>query len=168
MMNETVTAALNEQINAELYSAYLYFSMSSHASFIGLKGAANWFLVQAQEELSHVQKFHSFLNSRSERVVLTAIAQPPIEFESLTDMFELTLQHEQKVTALIDDLVSLAQDVKDHASEIFLQWFVTEQIEEEENVNEVLSKLKLTGNAPGGLFMVDKELGARVFTPPVI
>ena len=167
MISKEMTNALNKQINAELSSAYLYMSMSAYAAHAGLKGAANWFAVQTQEEMAHAQRFYDYVNSQGEHVVLGAIPQPQTEFASLTDMFERTLAHEKKVTALINDRVNLAAAEKDHATSIMLQWFVTEQVEEEESASDILATLKLTGQSGGGLFMLDKELGARVFTPPV-
>jgi len=166
MISETMAEALNKQVNAEWYSAYLYQSMSAYATAEGLNGAANWLSCQAKEEMMHGMKIYDYLNSVGARVVLTAIDQPPTDFESVRDIFEQTLAHEQKVTALINGLANLARDERDHATEIFLQWFVTEQIEEEENANDILSNLKLAGNEGGGLFMIDKELATRVFTPP--
>lgn len=166
MISEKMTSAINEQINAEIFSAYLYLSMSSYASFTGLKGAANWFYVQAKEEMTHAERLYNYVNSQGKRVVLTAIDAPQVEFASILDAFEVTLEHEKKVTALINNLVNLASDEKDHATEIYLQWFVTEQVEEEESAQEIIDRLKLAGETGAGLFMVDKELEARVFTPP--
>ncbi len=166
MITDKMAAALNKQINAEWYSAYLYQSMSAYATAQGLSGAANWLSCQAKEEMTHGMKIYDYLNSVGARVVLTAIDQPPTDFESVRDVFEQTLAHEKKVTALINGLANLARDERDHATEIFLQWFVTEQVEEEENANDILSHLKLAGSEGGGLFMIDKELGTRVFTPP--
>ena len=166
MLSERITEALNKQINNEIYSAYLYLSMSAHSTFIGLKGFANWFMVQYQEEMVHAMKIYDYINAQGGQVKLMAVAQPPTEFGSPLEMFEKTLEHEKFVTKCINDLVDLAIEEKDHASNIFLQWFVTEQIEEEANDNEIISKLKLVGKEVNGLFMIDKELAARVFTPP--
>ncbi len=166
MLSERITEALNKQINNEIYSAYLYLSMSAHSTFIGLKGFANWFMVQYQEEMVHAMKIYDYINAQGGQVKLMAVAQPPTEFGSPLEMFEKTLEHEKFVTKCINDLVDLASKEKDHASNIFLQWFVTEQIEEEANDNEIISKLKLVGKEVNGLFMIDKELAARVFTPP--
>ena len=158
--------ALNEQVNNELYSAYLYLSMSAHSTFVGLKGFANWFMVQYQEEMVHVMKIYDYINDQGGQVKLMAVAEPPAEFGSPLDMFEKTLKHERFITKCINDLVDLAAKEKDHATNIFLQWFVTEQIEEEANDNDIISKLKLVGKEGNGLFMIDKELATRVFTPP--
>jgi len=166
MLSKRMTEALNEQINKEIYSAYLYLSMSAYSTFIGLKGFANWFMVQYQEEMTHAMKIYDYINDQGGQVKLLAIEQPPTEFGSPLEMFEKTLEHEKFVTKRINDLVDLAIKEKDHASNIFLQWFVTEQIEEEANDNEIISKLKLVGKEGNGLFMIDKELAARVFTPP--
>ena len=166
MLSERMTEALNKQINNEIYSAYLYLSMSAHSTFIGLKGFANWFMVQYQEEMVHAMKIYDYINDQGGQVKLMAVAQPPTKFGSPLEMFEKTLEHEKFVTKCINDLVDLTFEEKDHASNIFLQWFVTEQIEEEANDNEIISKLKLVGKEGNGLFMIDKELAARVFTPP--
>ena len=166
MLSERITEALNKQINNEIYSAYLYLSMSAHSTFIGLKGFANWFMVQYQEEMVHAMKIYDYIHAQGGQVKLMAVAQPPTEFGSPLEMFEKTLEHEKFVTKCINDLVDLAIEEKDHASNIFLQWFVTEQIEEEANDNEIISKLKLVGKEVNGLFMIGKELAARVFTPP--
>ncbi|MCD4844015.1 MAG: ferritin [Methanosarcinales archaeon] len=167
MLSEKMTDALNNQLNKEIYSAYLYMSMSAYSSYSGLKGFANWFMVQYQEEMAHAMKIYDYINDQGGQVKLEAIDKPATEFESTLDMFEKTLKHEQFVTKSINDLVDLAILEKDHATNIFLQWFITEQIEEEGNDNEILSRLRLVGEDGSGLLMVDKELLARVFTPPV-
>jgi ferritin len=168
MLSEKMTDALNNQLNKEIYSAYLYMSMSAYSSYSGLKGFANWFMVQYQEEMAHAMKIYNYIDSQGQQVKLMAINQPPTEFESSLDMFEKTLKHEQFVTKSIHDLVDLAINEKDHATNIFLQWFVTEQIEEEGNDNEIISRLRIVGEDGNGLLMLDKELSARVFTPPAI
>jgi ferritin len=166
MLSKKMEAALNEQLNKEIYSAYLYMSMSAYSTYIGLKGFANWFMVQYQEEMMHAMKFYDCINNKGSRVKLMAIDAPPTEFQSPLDMFDKTLKHEQFVTKRINDLVELAIKEKDHATNIFLQWYVTEQIEEEANDSDIIAKLKLVGETGEGLFMLDKELAARVFTPP--
>lgn len=166
MSNKVLEKALNEQLNAELYSAYLYLSMSAYFSDVGLSGFANWMRVQAKEEQFHAMKFYDYINERGGRVKLAAIDAPRTEWDSPLDCIEAVLEHEQKVTALVYGLVDLAIEEKDHATNIFLQWFVTEQVEEEDNVNEVLSKLKLIDGKGNGMFIMDKELGTRVFNPP--
>jgi len=166
VLSERMVATLNKQINREIYSAYLYLSMSAYSTFKGLKGFANWFMVQYQEEMTHVVKIYDYINDQGSRVKLMAVEQPPTEFGSPLEMFEKTLEHEKFVTRCINDLVNIAIKEKDHATRIFLQWFVTEQIEEEANDNEIIAKLKLVGKEGNGLFMIDKELAARAFVPP--
>ncbi|MBE0517404.1 MAG: ferritin [Methanophagales archaeon] len=166
MLSEKMEEALNKQLNNELYSAYLYLSMSAYSTYIGLKGFANWFMVQYQEETVHALKFYNYILDQGGRVKLMAIAQPMAEFKSPMDLFEKTLQHEKFITKCINDLVDHAIAEKDHAANIFLQWFVTEQIEEEGNDNEIIAKLKLVGEDGPALLMLDKELASRVFKPP--
>lgn len=166
MINKEMVQALNKQLNNEIYSAYLYLSMSSFTTFIGLKGTANWFMVQYHEEMTHAMKFYDYINSQGEHAQLDAIAAPPAEFGTLLSMFEQTLKHEQFITRCIYDLMDQAVKEKDHATQIFLQWFVTEQIEEEGNDNDIIAKLRLVGDSAHGLMMVDRDLAARVFTPP--
>ena len=166
MITKEMTGILNRQINAELYSAYLYLAMASDAAFKGLPGAANWFSVQAREEMTHAQRIYDYVGGVGEKVVLEAIERPPADYESLTDMFTATLAHERKVTSMINDLVDAAIEGRDHATRAFLQWFVTEQVEEEKNAGDVLAKLKLAGENEAGTFLVDNELAARVFTMP--
>jgi ferritin len=161
MFSEKMQDALNQQLNAELYSGYLYLGMNAYFKSISLDGFASWMYYQAQEELTHAMKFYEFINQRGGRVKLKQIETPQFEWQSPLAVFEATLEHEQKVTALINDLVELALAERDHATHIFLQWFVSEQVEEEESVNEVLEKLKLMGDARGGLFMIDRELAKR-------
>lgn len=166
MIKEKIQDALNKQINAELYSSYLYLSMSAYFESINLKGCANWMRVQTQEELVHAMKFYDYLIERGGKVVLSSIESPPTEWPSPLAIFENAYQHEQKVTGLINDLVDLAIAEKDHATNIILQWFVSEQVEEEASADEVVQKIKLMGDARGGIFMLDRELAQRVFTPP--
>ncbi len=166
MVNKKIEGALNQQLNAELYSSYLYLSMSAYFKSLNLPGFANWMRVQTQEELVHAMKFYDFINERGGRVMLQEVKAPPTEWSSPHDVFENAYKHEQKVTGLINDLVNLAVGERDHATNIFLQWFVTEQVEEEASADEVVQKLKLVGDDSGGLFMLDGEMGQRVFTPP--
>ena len=165
MLSNNILNALNKQINKEIYSAYLYMSMSAYSQYIGLKGFANWFMVQYNEEMEHAMKIYTYVNDQGEQVKLMAIDEPPVEFESPLDMFEKTLDHEKFITKSINELVDLAIAEKDHATGIFLQWFVTEQIEEEGNDNDIINQLKLIGDNGNGLIMLDRELGSRVFTP---
>jgi len=165
-MKDSMNKALNEQINAELYSSYLYLSMSSYFSSINLSGMATWMRVQAQEEMFHSMKIYDFVNERGGRAIMQAIDQPPADWPSTMAVFENVLAHEQKVTSLINNLVDLSMSERDHATTIFLQWFVTEQVEEEANVSGILNKLKMIGNDASSLFALDQELGQRVFTMP--
>jgi len=169
MISEKMQEALNEQVNAELYSAYLYLSMQAFFESINLPGFANWMRVQTQEELVHAMKIYDFLNERNGRVTLKAIAQPQTKWDSPLAAFKAAYEHEQKVTGLINNLVNLAIEEKDHATNSFLQWFVTEQVEEESSVDQVVQNLKkMVDKAPGGIFLLDRELGQRVFTPPTV
>ena len=161
MLTEKMQTALNGQLNAELYSSYLYLSMNAYFKSVNLDGFANWMYYQAQEELEHSLKFYDFVIQRGGKVQLTQIEAPPTEWDSPMAVFEATLAHEQKVTGLINDLVEIALEERDHATNIFLQWFVSEQVEEEESVGGVLEQLKLMGDAKGGLFMIDRELAKR-------
>jgi ferritin len=161
MLSKKMQDALNGQLNAELYSSYLYLSMHAYFKTINLDGFANWMYYQAQEELTHSMKFYDFINQRGGKVKLQQIEAPPNEWSSPLAVFEATLLHEQKVTGLINDLVEKALAEHDHATNIFLQWFVSEQVEEEESVGGVLEQLKLMGEAKGGLFMIDRELAKR-------
>jgi ferritin len=166
MISERMQEALNGQLNAELYSSYLYLSMAAYFLSLNMGGFGNWMRVQAQEEDMHAMKFYNFINDRGGRVVLKPIEGPPTEWDTPLAAFEAVLEHEQKVTGLINDLVELALAEHDHATNIFLQWFVTEQVEEEDSANDVIQQIKMIGEAEGGLFMLDRELGQRIFTPP--
>ncbi len=166
MIGKKMEQALNDQINAELYSAYLYLSMVAYFQSINLPGFATWMRVQTQEEIVHAMKMYDFLNQRNGRVILKAIEAPPTQWKSPLAAFQAAYKHEQLVTGLINDLVNLAVDEKDHATNSFLQWFVTEQVEEEMSADNVVQNLKIAADAPGALFLIDRELGQRVFTPP--
>jgi ferritin len=166
MISKKVEKALNAQVNAELYSAYLYLSMESYFQSLNLNGFANWMRVQTQEEVSHAMKIYDFVNERGGRSLLKGIDGPPTEWESPLAAFEDAYAHEQKVTGLINDLVDLAIKEKDHATNNFLQWFVNEQVEEEASADAIVQQLKMMKKAPGGMFMLDRELSRRVFTPP--
>jgi ferritin len=161
MLSKTLQDAMNEQIKNELYSAYLYLSMSAYCEAANLPGFAHWMRMQAQEEEAHAMKFYQFIHDRGGRVVLQAIDQPPVEFPSPLAVFEQTLEHEQKVTAMIHDLYTLAVEEKDYASQAFLQWFVTEQVEEEDSASQILETLKMIGDKGHALLMLDRELGSR-------
>ena len=168
MITQKMTDALNKHLNAELYSSYLYLSMASYASSKGLSGAGNWFYIQAKEEMVHVQLMYKYMDSQSSRIILDAIEKPPAEFGSVLEIFEAVLSHEQLVTSLVNDLMSLAEGEKDHATATFLQWFVTEQTEEEKTASDIIDKLKLAGDTGPGLYMVDTELLSRSFTLPAV
>ena len=167
MISRRIEEALNGQVNAEFYSAYLYLSMAGYFESIDLKGFADWMRVQVQEEQFHAMKLYDYIFERGGKVTLPPIDAPPYDWGCPLAVFEATLEHEQKVTGLINDLVYLARELKDNASEIFLQWFVSEQVEEEDNVNKVLGQLKLVKDSPQAMFIMDKEMVRRVFTPPV-
>lgn len=166
MISHQIQDAFNDQLNAEAYSAYLYLSMSAYFESMNLKGFANWMRCQAQEEMIHAMKFYSFLHDRGGRVVLSAIEDPPVNWDSPLGAFEDAYGHEQKVTGLINNLVDLAMQERDHSAGAFLQWFVTEQVEEEASADAVVQRLKLAGGQGAALFMIDAELATRVFTMP--
>jgi len=160
-MNSTIESAFNEQLNAELFSSYLYLSMAAYFESQNLKGMAGWMRMQALEEHMHAMKFFDFINERGGRVTLAKIKEPKTEWSSPLDVFEDTCAHESKVTGLINELVDLALNEKDHAANAFLQWFVTEQVEEEGTTQEIRDKLKLVSDNPVALFMIDREMGGR-------
>ena len=166
MLDETTMHdAMNEQIKNEFYSAYLYLSMSAYFETINLPGFAHWMQIQVQEEVGHAMKLYNFINERGGRVVLQAIDQPPAEFDSPLDVFERTLEHEEKVTGMIHQLYALSIQEQDYPSQIFLQWFVTEQVEEEDSATKIIATLKLIGDDRHALLMLDRELGSRVLGP---
>ena len=166
MIKKEVLDAINEQINAEAYSAYMYLSMAAYFEDMGLSGFANWMKVQYQEESAHALKFFNYLTERNGKVVLKAIGQVPVDFGGIVDVFEKTLVHENHVTDLINNLMNVAMAANDHASQSFLKWFVDEQVEEESNVQKILDTLKLIDGQGNGIFMMDRELGQRVFVDP--
>ena len=166
MISHEMQDALNDQVNAELFSAYLYLSMEAYFAAVGLSGFANWMRCQTQEELLHAMKIYDYINQRNGRVTLKEIAAPKIEWGSPLEVFQDAYVHEQKVTGLINKLVDLAMSLRDHATVNFLQWFVAEQVEEEASACVVIDKLKMIGKEGEGLFQLDKELSQRVFTPP--
>lgn len=165
MLSKKMEEAINEQIKWEFFSGYLYLSMSAYFSGLGLPGFAKWMEAQYQEEVFHAMKMFRYVLESGGTVGLQAIDQPQHAWKSPLDCFQFSLNHERSVTKRINDLASLAQKEKDHATYIFLQWFVSEQVEEEDTFTDVVGKLKLVGDG-GGLFMLDRDLGARVFTPP--
>ncbi|HSL95120.1 MAG TPA: ferritin [Thermoleophilia bacterium] len=166
MLDTRMEEAINRQINAEIYSGYLYLSMAAQFADLGMAGGQNWMTVQYQEELSHAQKMFDYVIERGGRVTLAPIEGPQTEWETGLQMFEDAYAHEQKVTALINDLTTLALELKDHATHNFLQWFIAEQVEEEATASDMVQKFSMAGEHPAGLYQLDKELAARVFTPP--
>jgi ferritin len=166
MIKQRLQDALNEQINAEIYSSYMYFSMASWFDSISLDGFSHWLRVQALEEMTHVQKISGFLTERSGRALMTAVDAPPTDWASPLACFEEVYEHECKETELINSLMDVALEERDHATVSFLQWFVDEQIEEEANTDAVVQKLKLVEGNRGGLFMLDREMDARTFVMP--
>jgi ferritin len=167
MLKQKMLKALNGQVNAEMYSSYLYLSMESYFQSVSLTGFASWMRGQVQEELFHGMKIYDYICERGGRVVLDAINKPDSSWKSPSAAFKHILKHEQLVTSLINDLMDLAISEKDHATQNFLQWFVAEQVEEEASVGEIVDKLKLIKDDTSGLFMLDAEIGKRVFTLPV-
>ncbi len=166
MLNETVEKKLNSQINAELFSAYLYYSMANYFESISLSGAAHWMRNQVMEELIHVQKFVTYVNERRGTVKLEAIEGPQVEWKTPLDAFEAAYEHEIHITGRINKLLDVALKESDHATANFLQWFVAEQVEEEASADAIVQQLKMVGDNKGGLFMVDKELAGRTVTLP--
>jgi len=166
MIKKEVLDALNEQINAESYSAYMYLSMAAYFENMGLSGFANWMKVQYQEEAAHALKFFNYVTERGGKVVLKAVSQVPVEFNGILDVYEKTLVHETHVSDLINNLVNVAIAANDHASQSFLKWFIDEQVEEEANVEKILAMLKLINGQGDGIFMMDREFAQRVFVDP--
>lgn len=166
MLKQSVEKALNEQINAEIHSAYLYLSMSAYFQSQGLSGYANWMRIQFQEELAHGTHIFDYVCDRGGRVQLTPIGEVEVDFNGVTEVFEKVLAHEQKVTGLINRLVDISQQESDHATRSFLQWYVDEQVEEEANAERILDNLKLIKGEGQGLLMMDRELQTRVFVDP--
>lgn len=167
MLNKKMEEALNAQINAEMWSAYLYLSMSAYCQDKGYAGMGNWFAVQFKEEQDHAQTLFNYVVSRGGRVKLAPISAVETEWPTLLAVFENTLAHEQKVTAMINNLYALATDEKDYATQSMLKWFIDEQVEEEENAQNIINSLKMIKDNGYGLYMLDKELAARVYTSSV-
>ena len=166
MLNERVHEAINAQINAEMWSAYLYLAMSMDAEAKGYKGVANWFFIQYREELDHARIFMNYLNSRDAKVELRSIEAVPTEWNSVQEMYRDTLAHEQKVTALINAIGALANEVNDFATANRMAWFIDEQVEEEENAREMLASAEAVEDNKYGMYMLDKELAGRTYTTP--
>jgi len=167
MISEKMQEALNEQVNKEFYSAYLYLAMSAYCNTVGLPGFANWMRMQFEEESLHVTKMYDYILDQGGQVHLKQIDEPPKEYGSALDVFQQTLEHEQYVTGLIHQLMDLAVEEKDYATQTFLQWYVTEQVEEEANVNDILAPLRMVGDDKGGLMMIDQQLAKRLPPAPL-
>jgi ferritin len=161
MLKDNVQEALNNQINAELYSAYIYLSMAAYFESEALPGFAKWMEAQAAEEVAHAMRFYRYVYDRGGRVFMKPIEGPRGEWDGVVDVFQNTLDHERYVSSLIHDLVDLARAEKDHPTENMLQWFVEEQVEEEATAEELLDQLKMIEGDKSALFMMDRELGAR-------
>lgn len=165
-MEKKVATLINDQINKEFYSAYLYLDFSNYFESIGLDGFANWYKIQAQEERDHAMLFYQYLQNNNEKVTLEAIAKPDKVFQNAMDPLKAGLEHEEYVTGLINNIYDAAQQAKDFRTIQFLDWFVKEQGEEETNANDLITKMELFGSDAKGLYMLNSELGARVYTAP--
>jgi ferritin len=161
MLPKTIQDAINEQINQEMYSSYLYLAMSTHFTVENLPGFANWMQVQSTEEWSHAMKLYKYIFDRGGVVVLKGIAQPPAKFKSPIEVFKQVFEHEQKITKLITKLYELAVKEKDYPTQIMLQWFINEQVEEEKNDTEIITQLEMIGDSPAMLMMFDRRLAER-------
>ena len=168
MISEKMEKAFNDQINKELYSEYLYLSMKGYFERLNLKGFVNWLDIQTKEEHAHAMGMYDYVHTRGGKVVLEAIDKPETDWESPVACFEQVLSHEEYVTSRINALLDVAEETKDRAATLFLNWYLKEQVEEEESAGGVLATLKLIGDDKKALLMFDKELAARVFNPPVI
>jgi len=164
-IGKKMTDALNEQIREELFSSYLYFAMAADFESRDWPGIASWMKVQAQEEMAHTLKFYNWINERGGKAVFKAIDKPQESWKSALELFEAALAHEQHITSCIYSLVKVAREEGDIATEIFLQWYVTEQVEEEANASEIVEKIKKVQNSQNGMYMLDKELSARTAAP---
>jgi len=161
MLSKKITEEMNAQINHEFASAYLYLAMSAQFEAENLPGFAHWMRVQAQEEVEHAMKFYNYIFDRNGSVILQAIEQPPSEFGTPLEAFNMALEHEKKITALINNIYANANKESDYASKVILNWFVEEQVEEEKNATDIVETLKLIGDNKNGLFMLDRQLGKR-------
>ena len=166
-IDTTLQEAINRHINAEIYSSYLYLSMSAYCDSIDLPGFAHWMRIQSQEEYTHAMKFVDHLQDRDARVTLLPIEQPPVEFDSVEDVMRQTLGHEQHVSQLINELYGVAISVNDYAFQIMLQWFVTEQVEEEKTARDVIAALDMVKGRSDALLLLDREMGARPAASPI-
>lgn len=161
MLSKSMLKALNEQINHELYSSYLYLSMSAHFQEANLPGFAHWMALQSKEEYEHAMKIFRYITERNGRVVLDAIDGPPTEFKKPLEVMKQVLEHEKKVSGLINRLYEMAVKEKDYPTQVMLQWFITEQVEEEKTAGDIIEQLKMVGDMPAGLIMLDRQLGSR-------
>jgi len=168
MISEKMKDALNEQVNKEFYSAYMYLAMSAYCESQGLPGISHWMRMQYEEENLHITKMYDYILDQGGRVHLKTIDEPPQEYGTPLDVFEKTLEHEQFVTSCIHKLMDLAHEERDYATQTFLQWYVTEQVEEESNVNDVLAPLRMVGDDKGGLMMIDQQLLQRLAPTPLV
>ncbi|MBT3376255.1 MAG: ferritin [Lentisphaerae bacterium] len=166
MLKKEILDALNDQMGFEMYSANIYLSMATWFDEKNLTGFANWMKVQYEEEMFHARKFYHYISERGGRVIIPGFDAPATEWDSPLAAFENALEHEELVTSRINNIVATASEAKDFATLNALQWFVAEQVEEEANVDGIIQQLKLMAGAPGALFMLDRELGQRVYTPP--
>jgi ferritin len=166
MINDKMEQALNDQINAELHSAYIYYAMAWWFESKALNGFARWMRVQALEEVTHAQRFAGYIAERGGRAKMTAIDNPGADWKSALDAFQVAYKHECYISDRIDKLVDLARELRDHATDNFLQWFVAEQVEEESTADDAVQKLSMVGESKDGLFLLDREFGARVFALP--
>ena len=164
-MNKKLEKAINDQLNFEIESAHIYLAMAGYVATLGLEGFESWLHVQYEEELAHAKKFMAYINERGGRVHITGFSDPENDFKSLLEVFEISLGHEKLVTAKINDIMTLAHEEKDYAAISFLQWYVAEQVEEEDNFSKLIDKIKLVKDS--GLYMLDKEVLARIFVPLV-
>jgi len=166
MISDKMAAKINEQIKNELYSGHYYLAMAAYCAANDFEGFSNFFIVQEQEERFHAMKFFHYLNEQGKDVKIYGLDQPKIEFKSLEEVFKLALQHEQLVTSLINGLMDLAVQEKDYASQNLLQWYIAEQVEEEATMLGILKKIQQMGDKGAGIYMLDRELAQRTFTPP--
>lgn len=161
-MKQNIESAINDQIKEELFSAYIYLAMAAYCEHLNLRGMANWFDVQSQEEVDHARGFYNYLVEANGRVRLQAVPEPPTDFKGPLGMAEETLKHEQYITSKINELYELAQSEKDYAFQSFLKWYIDEQVEEEASATELIEKIKMVGKEPAALYILDKEMSARV------
>jgi len=168
MISKDLQEALIEQLNKEYHSAYIYLGMSAYCSKEGFNGAANWFLIQYQEEVAHGMKLFKYLEDQNVSIILPSISAVEVEYSSLLDVFKKSLAHEQTMTKNLNNLSDLAMKNKDHATYNLLQWYVTEQVEEEATVSGIIDHIKLVGDNGYGLYTIDKELSGRAFIDPTV